>query len=635
MKAYQLKVQIKESHPPIWRRVIIPAGLSFSQLSVLLNEVMRWCGYHLSCFEFYHMGLRIEEKEQFEDFDFDDYDYLDASETIIDPYLDSEDWFTYVYDFGDDWQHRVTVEKRYEDYDKNYAEVVKFKGETPYEDCGGIYGYYRLLKILDNPEDPEYEEMKEWTEKQSAGNYNVKRVNELLKSQYLSDEESAPMTQNKIYENIWEGNKALKKIKGSTEKAGFWEEGETKNALISEKNVFDYDEKIINSLEALEKEAARLESDISSALMDNSLKEILQDYKKTDLAEISQLHRLHGYSKYTKDRLLDFLCKELLSKEVMRRYLIFAGDKEIELLEGKENMISCDVEEDAYDYILEGGYAGFCPGLLHSFVYVPQEVRDAYKRYTDKEWKEQREKSLRFLTYLNAAVQLYGVCPAEKALELYRRDTGERKEYYDLLRFEMEAPSGKKRFVLQGDQLILEELIEDDCYMNLLEAQKSKTFYEPTRREIECLGKEGSFLFNRSQNLLKKYFIREGEESEEAEELCRTIEYIIRTGGTMKNILDYLGECFINFEEVADDIQEMNRLIGLLQDVWNNTRMVVNRGHTPAELAAISAADSAGSRKGGKVISFPETKKKKKVYPNDLCPCGSGKKYKNCCGKRK
>ena len=42
MKAYQLKVQIKESHPPIWRRVIVPAGLSFSQLSVLLNEVMGW-----------------------------------------------------------------------------------------------------------------------------------------------------------------------------------------------------------------------------------------------------------------------------------------------------------------------------------------------------------------------------------------------------------------------------------------------------------------------------------------------------------------------------------------------------------------------------------------------------------------
>ena len=25
---------------------------------------------------------------------------------------------------------------------------------------------------------------------------------------------------------------------------------------------------------------------------------------------------------------------------------------------------------------------------------------------------------------------------------------------------------------------------------------------------------------------------------------------------------------------------------------------------------------------------------KKKIYPNDPCPCGSGKKYKNCCGRR-
>ena len=25
--------------------------------------------------------------------------------------------------------------------------------------------------------------------------------------------------------------------------------------------------------------------------------------------------------------------------------------------------------------------------------------------------------------------------------------------------------------------------------------------------------------------------------------------------------------------------------------------------------------------------------KDKKVYPNDPCPCGSGKKYKKCCGK--
>ncbi len=27
--------------------------------------------------------------------------------------------------------------------------------------------------------------------------------------------------------------------------------------------------------------------------------------------------------------------------------------------------------------------------------------------------------------------------------------------------------------------------------------------------------------------------------------------------------------------------------------------------------------------------------KETKIYPNDPCPCGSGKKYKKCCGKNK
>ena len=52
MKAYQLKIMIKNSKPPIWRRVIVPAGLSFSQLELVLNESMGWAGSHLGSFEF-------------------------------------------------------------------------------------------------------------------------------------------------------------------------------------------------------------------------------------------------------------------------------------------------------------------------------------------------------------------------------------------------------------------------------------------------------------------------------------------------------------------------------------------------------------------------------------------------------
>ena len=61
MKAFQMKIVIKNSKPPIWRRVIVTAGITFSQLSMVLNKVMGWCGYHSFEFEFYHLELRIME----------------------------------------------------------------------------------------------------------------------------------------------------------------------------------------------------------------------------------------------------------------------------------------------------------------------------------------------------------------------------------------------------------------------------------------------------------------------------------------------------------------------------------------------------------------------------------------------
>ena len=36
----------------------------------------------------------------------------------------------------------------------------------------------------------------------------------------------------------------------------------------------------------------------------------------------------------------------------------------------------------------------------------------------------------------------------------------------------------------------------------------------------------------------------------------------------------------------------------------------------------------------GPSVKGPVRRTDKKIYPNDLCPCGSGKKYKNCCGRQ-
>lgn len=184
MKAFKLKITIENSHPPIWRRCIIPEGLTFSDLTHVLNIVMGWDGYHLSSFEFDRLRVRIEDES--DAFGYGNYEYLEASETLIAPFMESEKWFTYTYDFGDDWQHRVTIEEIIPDYEYDYPMVVKYKGDTPYEDCGGIFGYYDLLETLQNPEDPEYEDMRDWAGDPEDQRYDMDSVNMELKELHFS-----------------------------------------------------------------------------------------------------------------------------------------------------------------------------------------------------------------------------------------------------------------------------------------------------------------------------------------------------------------------------------------------------------------------------------------------------------------
>ena len=202
MKAYQFKITIKNSHPPIWRRVIIPAGITFSQLSIILNEVMGWCGYHMSSFEFRNLNIYIEDEP--EDIGWGQFETLDGTKTIIDKFFDDEKRLVYIYDFGDFWEHKIEIEKVLFDYEKEYPIVVKFKGDTPYEDCGGIYGYYELLEILDNPKHPQYEDMSMWVEGHFHNDYDIDCANKALEDLELVDEDGNPLTQREIYEIMFD-----------------------------------------------------------------------------------------------------------------------------------------------------------------------------------------------------------------------------------------------------------------------------------------------------------------------------------------------------------------------------------------------------------------------------------------------
>lgn len=126
MKKYQLKIMIKNSKPPIWRRCVVPSGITFAQLETILNIVMGWKNDKESGFEFYYRKL-IFSKSQLEE---SKMEYKNSNEELIDCYIGEGEWFTYTYDVNQPCQHRVEIEGILEEEELE-AKVIKFKGNCP------------------------------------------------------------------------------------------------------------------------------------------------------------------------------------------------------------------------------------------------------------------------------------------------------------------------------------------------------------------------------------------------------------------------------------------------------------------------------------------------------------------------
>ena len=197
MKAYEIKVTLKKSKPPIWRKIIIPADINFMQLHNIIQVAFEWLNYHLYEFNFKELQERItNNSEACEEYEYftskegkerlkafggflpDLQKTLYAKDVLIEKYFEKTKKFDYIYDFGDWWEHTVEVLKVFDDYEGACPVVTKFRQPSPPDDCGGIYGYYGFLAQYNDESDPEHEELHDWAEEQGYHeDYDLEDIN--------------------------------------------------------------------------------------------------------------------------------------------------------------------------------------------------------------------------------------------------------------------------------------------------------------------------------------------------------------------------------------------------------------------------------------------------------------------------
>ncbi len=157
---YQLKITLEGSKPKIWRRVLVPDTIKLGALHQVIQIAMGWLDGHLHSFEidgtYYSYPHPDTDWE-----DSGDVDYRRITLKKVAPVAKAR--FSYLYDFGDGWEHKIVVEE-IRDADTGTPLPLCLAGERacPPEDVGGVWGYAEFLKAVRDPKHPEHAHYLDW-----------------------------------------------------------------------------------------------------------------------------------------------------------------------------------------------------------------------------------------------------------------------------------------------------------------------------------------------------------------------------------------------------------------------------------------------------------------------------------------
>ena len=379
------------------------------------------------------------------------------------------------------------------------------------------------------------------------------------------------------------------------------------------KSVLSYDiEELIKKGEDLAENTEKSEDSVIYAL---------SCYSVEDLKDIAKQHGLKGYSKLKKKELMSAVVGCILDENIAKEYFMNAKEREYDFF---DRLYSGKLENETigaaqYLYWIDGGYL-FIQDDVN--ITILKETKALYKKINTKAFQKKRKNFRMVSDYLLACKNLYGIFSIEKFLEIYNgqnEDKINKRTVFDVFQSMSEGNDG---LILQDDIFIESSLIEYKEYETLKNQQGDKPFYIPEQKVFLQYADDAYMEHNPQFEVLKRYLIRKKKVEEKfAVQLCTVIREDFIVGIPLQDVVAHFDEAEITWTSE----KQFDEMLEILVKCYNNTRMIGNRGYTPNEIAAFHQSEPAMQRntlQGGS-----------KIYPNDKCPCGSGKKYKHCCGK--
>ncbi|MCD7751986.1 MAG: SEC-C domain-containing protein [Lachnospiraceae bacterium] len=624
---FQLKMMRKNLKPPIWRRGLVPANITFAQLALILEEILELPKSANYEFEFYQKKVKFSEwHENMRRGDYY-YDFRNAPDHFVNNWLKKEKWFTFrICESGESLpEYRVEIEK--EAIDPRFSDSAR-PVECP------------VLMVTKKTDDDKF-----WTSSYPVND----RFQELY---HLEKREAEYHYLDELLKEIYEQKKGLgycsemvnrdTHTKESAYHAiqNFAKEFKSYSSNISDISLkesmsMDENEAVETYKGPVVKNAVmpRQRSTVEKALLIYTQKELLEDAENLGL-------QLAGKSKA---KIAFEIARYLLDPDHMRGKLLEFSEEELDAFEILiENPFMKPTEEEI-DHLEALWDLGYVTVYMDGAYEVPEDAEAVYQVIKRNGYREFHRQAVWILNCLYAFSDLYYVAPVKVLYRMYKRDRALTVPFADFLNLYEKIPEEMNPCCVIDDKIMLSHLAEDGRYKLFDMRQTGTEFYIPTKEEIECLSRDGYPSCVEEYQKLEAFLQNRLEMDEDrCSELCRSAYRMFRSDGEPSDFVKDLEDKKIRFtsRKASEDFND------LLTQAYLHTWKVELLGHTIMEISQPTASVTVSSKATASEssnISFvsdsgektvKKTEPVKKIYPNDPCPCGSGKKYKKCCGRK-
>ena len=356
--------------------------------------------------------------------------------------------------------------------------------------------------------------------------------------------------------------------------------------------------------------------------------DILAFRRITDLRRLGKLMRVKYYGKLPKEDLIREITIAMSDPKMLQLFLDGLDKTGWGFFLNTIAQETLKIDYLFLDFYMTAQIMGLMQSFYHDnqlFVVVPDEVKQTFKVLESNGYVAVKDFHDDLTDEAIAAVNLYGVISQADFVNLFNNHHDRQTQIDEMFSILVQEVRREIGFCFWGNYLVDDEFEEDDFkhVKDLLKERKHKPRYNPPFEEFIKYADWDYYEFTPQMEALQHYIMEWIDDPDDIMDLLDQIHDFCTVEAVPGEYIDLLTEAGVVF----DGADQVYRVMQLIVDVQNNTRLWRNHGHTPNELAKTTGH--------AKIIPFPSNRvsTQVKIGRNDPCPCGSGKKYKNCCGK--